>query len=337
MAGDDASGPLRRLLGPVAWRARWLLPALLLAGCGGDEQAPPLQRSGRLGSLRDLVLFDRAAPDGPFFLDRFEATRGDFAGFAASAAGRGVVVVEEPMADAAVLPMGGIDLAQARAFATWRCCRLPRSDEWNYACTGGGRHAYPWGPIFDAARANTGDLGVFAPLPVGTFESGRSGDGPYDLIGNVAEWSETVPGAWFLADREALPSMQRALRRTQRAPALAAFYVPGAVVAPGLLVAVAGGDAPREVLGADFATAIADPAQLRSPLDRSNTIGVRLCTTPAELLVALASARAEFGPDDLLQLERFGRRGNNAPVLRRALAELALDPAARAWLAARLP
>jgi len=310
---------------------------VLAAGCGADEQVPPLQRSGRLGSLRDLVLFDRAAPDGPCFLDRFEATRGDFAEFAAAPPGRGVVALEPPTADAAVLPMGGIDLAQARAFAAWRCCRLPRSSEWNYACSGGDRHAYPWGPIFDAARANTGDLGVFAPLPVGTFESGRSGDGPYDLIGNVAEWSETVPGAWFLADREALPSMLRALRRARRAPALEAWNVPGGVVAPGLLVAVAGGDAPREVLGADFATAIADAAQLRSPLDRSNTIGVRLCTTPGELVVALAAARAEFGPDDLRQLERFCGRGNNAPVLRRALAETALEPGARAWLEAKLP
>ena len=83
-----------------------LVAALAWVGCGppGDGVQPPagvagsgseflnwpttLSRRGPLGSLRDLVLFDRSLDaGGPFFLDRFEATRSDWAEFAACAAG----------------------------------------------------------------------------------------------------------------------------------------------------------------------------------------------------------------------------------------------------------
>lgn len=311
----------------------------LLAACGEGDRPVPLQRTGVLGSLRDLVLFERREQSGgPFFLDRFEATRGDFAEFAAATAGAEAVPPARRLdPEEAVLPMGGVDLARARAFARWRCCRLPRSDEWAFACTTDGRDTYPWGSNASPARANTSDLGVFAPLPVGTFESGRSGDGPYDLIGNVAEWTETVPGAWFHAERDALPPFGAALRRAHRLPAWSVWRVPGTMLPPQVVVAVAGDSAPREVLGADYVSSMRDAPQLRAPSDRSDTLGVRLCTTPRELLLALADERARFAVGDLVQLERFWRRGNHAAVLARALAELPFDAEARAFFARFAP
>ncbi len=327
----------------------WLL--LAATACGGDAPPPPLLRDGALGSLRDLVFYERGAAGGPLFFDRFEATRGDFAGFAATDAGRAAGIAVRlaqlsataqaaPLsADEAVLPMAGVDLAQARAFSRWRCCRLPRSDEWTFVCTTDGRDTFPWGTNPSPARANTSDLGVYAPLPVGTFESGRSGDGPYDLIGNVAEWTETVPGAWFHFDRDWLSPMALAARRADRIAALAVWRLPGTVVPPAVVVAVASREAPREVLGADFASSMLDGPRLRSPVDRGDTLGVRLCTTPDELVIALAARRSTFTAGDRTQIERFCRRRNHAVVLRAAVQRLRpqLDAAGLAWFEAFLP
>jgi hypothetical protein len=174
---------------------------------------PP--RSGQFGSLRDFVLFERPDDREAFFLDRFEVTRADWREFAATNAGR---VVE---ADAVVvlgdgsLPVGRVDLRQARAFAAWRFSRLPRRDEWVFAAVGDGRIRYPWGEKDDCTRTNTGELGLGEPTPVGTFESGRrpGSDQPYDLFGNVSEWTETVPPGWWapdavLPEREGVPDPQ---------------------------------------------------------------------------------------------------------------------------------
>ncbi|MGE3173199.1 MAG: formylglycine-generating enzyme family protein [Planctomycetota bacterium] len=310
------------------------------AGCDGNGGEEPLLRRGPHGSLRDLVLFDRgAAGGGPLFLDRFEVTRGDWAEFATTAAGRAAGAAPLPAlrGDEAVLPMAFVDLTQARAFARWRRCRLPRSDEWTFACTTDGKDTYPWGSLPDAARANTSDLGVFAPLPVGTFESGRNGDGPYDLIGNVSEWTETVPASWFHARREALPPVRVALGRLRRAVALTLWSPLPELPPLAFAIAAAGDLAPREVLGADFATSMREGPQLRAPGERSSALGLRLCTTPQELLTALAGDLAALDGEGLQQLRAFARRPGHAAALRQALPAAQLSPAARARFEALLP
>jgi hypothetical protein len=329
---------------PIASAAATWIGALAAACASSDDQ--PLAREGPLGSLRDLVLFERAADaGGPFFLDRFEITRGDWSEFAATGAGA-VVAAPRPRiieADDDLLPMAGIDLAQARAFARWRRCRLPRADEWEHAR---GRFRYPWGEVLWPACANTGELGLGRPLPVGTFESGRRGEGPYDLIGNVGEWTESVPTSWFLHERLALSGACAARARLYGQPGLALWQLPGMPPPVGLLVAVAGDQAPREIVGFDFASSLGPPDQLptpwqleRPPRDHGDTLGLRLCATPAELLLAVAAEPADHGAAERRQLRRFVARGNHAAVLHAALRDRAIElpAAARAFWAEFLP
>jgi hypothetical protein len=320
-----------------------LLLGAALAGCDGSDASAPLARSGRLGSLRDLFLFERAdAAGGPFFLDCFEVTRGDWLEFARTDAGRAVSAplprIEHTDDDS--LPMAGVDLVQARAFARWRCCRLPRDDEWSFACTSGNHNVFPWGEAGpqDDVRANTLDLGFGGPTPVGAFESGRVGEsGPYDMIGNVAEWSETVPKWWFREDRDGLRPVWSARRQLTAAAGMAAWALPGAPWSPLLIVEAARQQAPREVLGSAFALPRADLVFERLEGERWDTIGLRLCTSPEELLQALAKERGAFDGGDRRQLERFVRRDGNADALRSALAQFGdggpLDAAARRWCA----
>jgi formylglycine-generating enzyme required for sulfatase activity len=76
---------------------------------------------------------------------------------------------------------------EAEAYANWRGGRLPSEAEWEYAARGPQSAVYPWGDTFDASKLNAQDrLGKAAP--VGSYESGKSWVGAYDLSGNVWEW-----------------------------------------------------------------------------------------------------------------------------------------------------
>ncbi|MCA8949200.1 MAG: SUMF1/EgtB/PvdO family nonheme iron enzyme [Planctomycetes bacterium] len=327
-------------------------------GCGGgptdgDEAGSP-RRAGRFGSLRDFVLFEWIDPFGRerrLFVDRFEVTVSDWADFVADPAGDAVDASSAARLGEDALPVGLINLRQARAFAAWRFARLPRRAEWFVAAQGpGGRNNFPWGPLVDATRANTAELGLLERTLVGTFESGRRGVGqPYDLVGNVSEWTETVPVSWCVGDEPgssssldfalARPaaladrglSLQFALaRRAALADRALAVWQP----LPGLLPAFAAVEqhtdaVPREVVGANFQSPMRDPdtnALLPTELvlagDRRLRTGARLVTTPTELLAALLQSDAEPTALDYRQLERFVRRRGHLDVLRTALREL---------------
>lgn len=300
--------------------------ALLLAACGGEPQPLDAQppRQGRFGSLRDFVLFERPLADGgSFFLDRFEVTRGDWAAFAGSDAGE---------SEDRALPQLGVDLQQARAFAHWRFARLPRFDEWQFAATCGGYDLFPWGSVWRSACANCFDLQLVEPTPVGTFESGRKGDGPYDLIGNAAEWTETVPPAFLrgLVDDSGsqLIDADVLLWRLRQAPGLEVWLRPWMPVPLPWLCGAADARVPRLCVGGDFLTPMGQkPAreQLqvpRLPGDRDPALGLRLCCDPESLLRALSAHRQPLLATERALVLGFLARGQHRQVLAPAFAAL---------------
>lgn len=233
--------------------------------------------------------------------------------------------------------MLGLDLRTARAFAAFRRCRLQRSDEWEYACTNAGRDRFPWGSFVEPVRANTADLGVFDPLPVGTFESGRARSGVYDLIGNASEWTESLPQGWFANSREPLPVAWFAQRRALASEALAVWQPAPSLLPPWIVAAAAGDAAPREVVGADYRSTMLDAVQARAPSDFADPIGCRFATSPRELIEALGDDVLRLDGDDLERWTRFCRRPGHAAVLREALAEAKGSPAARNRWTEELP
>ena len=249
------------------------------------------------------------------------------------------------------LPASGMTLVDARRYARWRFCRLPTFVEWRYAATGRGSYEYPWGNRFRAEWVNTADLGLNAPTPVGTFESGRDRGGAYDLIGNVAEWTESVAPYWFDGERsvagtgdpepfeEVTPWHNHGLSVLRRTPAMRLWLL-GSLPAPGFwMVQAWGAGFPRLAVGGHYRTrrpqdrSIPETARSfdvdglgwvweRGPLERGDTVGIRLANDPVGLLVALLREPLLPGGEEEALLRAFLRsrphRAALAPALERA-------------------
>ena len=299
-----------------------LLAVSFAAVACADEPAGEVSRRGRLGSFRDLVLVERPTlgAAGGLFVDRFEVTRSDWSEFAASEPGRAIGARDVAADGKPTLPIGIIDLAQARSFAHWRLLRLPRLDEWRFASVGSGSSLFPWGDRVDLARANTGELGLGEATPVGTFESGRraSGDQPYDLVGNVSEWTETVAPDWWRDRADAtMPSIGAAVARDEvrRRPGLMVWQGVGGLVPPVWIAMAGGASVPRYVVGSDFQSEMKVDVEEVPAGDRRLRTGFRLYSTPVEVVQALCADTGPIDPADEEQMRRFLRRGRHREAL----------------------
>jgi formylglycine-generating enzyme required for sulfatase activity len=102
--------------------------------------------------------------------------------------------------------------------------RIPSAKEWIHVAVGRKRMRYPWGA--KAGRfANTIDISVNRPVPVGTFENGRVDlFGCYDMLGNVWEWvaDEVRTPGWESDGSDGIAAQQAELTTDQpwRSPAL---------------------------------------------------------------------------------------------------------------------
>lgn len=96
------------------------------------------------------------------------------------------------------LPVNCITWNQADNFCKWEGKRLCTEAEWERAARGTSGGVYPWGAaVPDCTLANFHDAngycvpgsdGTGSVVSVGSYESGKSPDGLYDMAGNVWEW-----------------------------------------------------------------------------------------------------------------------------------------------------
>lgn len=130
-------------------------------------------------------------------VDRFEVTQAEWLRWRGSGeAVEGELLLEHSKgwgASDGRHPATFMDHGEARAFAAWKGMRLPTPEEWLHIARGPHDRRFPWGSRWRISAANSLDLGASGTLPVGTFESGATDEGVYDVYGNVWEWTSRPP------------------------------------------------------------------------------------------------------------------------------------------------
>lgn len=168
-----------------------------------------------------------------FYIDKYEVTKQQYEGFILAGGYRKKQFwteegwefiqkkqIERPLGlgsryfiPASTQPVVGVSWYEANAYARWANKRLPTEAEWEKAARGKDGNNYPWGNEMDFTRV----FYLFSrdSAPVGSYPTGVSPFGVFDMAGNAWEWCVD----WydeFRYQKPFQPSQGRAVYRTKK-------------------------------------------------------------------------------------------------------------------------
>jgi sulfatase modifying factor 1 len=123
-----------------------------------------------------------------FYIDAYEVTNALYKEFIQATGRKAPKSWNDAKFNALRQPVVGVTWDDAAAYCQWAGKRLPTEAEWEKAARGADGRKYPWGNQWERTRANTPNDGPGKPMPVGSYEGGKSPYGAHDMIGNVWEW-----------------------------------------------------------------------------------------------------------------------------------------------------
>lgn len=90
-------------------------------------------------------------------------------------------------------PITNVNVSEIKDYVAWCGKRLPNEVEWTRAARGDTEFVYPWGDKWDpkACRSAASGSGQASSVAVGSFPSGVSPFGVFDMAGNVFEWVDS--------------------------------------------------------------------------------------------------------------------------------------------------
>ncbi|MDF1662868.1 MAG: bifunctional serine/threonine-protein kinase/formylglycine-generating enzyme family protein [Planctomycetota bacterium] len=158
-------------------------------------------------SLCAVIVAEPGGKFSSFAMDRYEVTNEEYADFLQANED-----VKKPLGwrkrscptGKERLPVVGVSFKAAAAYAKWNGKRLPTSDEWRYAASGGRKRQFPWGNYssLDFKRCNSRLANKGKLLPVLSFAEDRDGNlrgsssfGMLNMSGNAAEWTINTDAA----------------------------------------------------------------------------------------------------------------------------------------------
>lgn len=151
-----------------------------------------------------------------YYIDRHEITNALYQRFTDAANRPAPRFRNHSHLNGASQPVVGVSWDDAGAYCRWVGKRLPTEAEWEKAARGEDGRTYPWGDRWDSGRANSKESQWNRPAPVGSYPSGVSPYGAYDMAGNVWEW---------VADWYAKDYYERSPRRNPQGPATGSWKI----------------------------------------------------------------------------------------------------------------
>ncbi len=136
----------------------------------------------------------------PFFIDRTEVTNEEYQRFVSAEGHRAPLHWSDGKfpEGQAKFPVVNVSWDDAKAYARWANKRLPTEAEWEFAARGADNRLYPWGGSWSQNFANAGRDKNGSLVAVGSFTTGASPFGVFDMCGNAWEWTasdyEDYPG-----------------------------------------------------------------------------------------------------------------------------------------------
>lgn len=138
-----------------------------------------------------------------YYIGKYEVTVGQFKKFCNAT---GKTMPEQPSwNNRDDHPVVNVTWNDAKAYCDWAGLRLPTEAEWEKAARGpstgsGQARKYPWGNKWNSSKCNSSENGdsYTNTSPVGSFPSGVSPYGAYDMAGNVWEWcNDWYDGSYY--------------------------------------------------------------------------------------------------------------------------------------------